>query len=111
MRETSAGAWCAVGPRLSPAGGVAISGVDLSRSLLPALRQRILDAFLAHHVVVFPGQAVSREEQFAFTANFGEVDGPEARRAEGKRRRVAHVISNLDSAGNPVDRSSSPARR
>jgi alpha-ketoglutarate-dependent taurine dioxygenase len=98
---------CAIGPRLSPAGGVAISGVDLSRPLSPVLRQRIIDAFLGHHVVVFPGQELSREAQFAFTAHFGEVEGPEARRGHGKRRRVAHVISNLDSAGNPVDRSSS----
>jgi alpha-ketoglutarate-dependent taurine dioxygenase len=86
---------------------VAISGIDLSRPLSAELRQLIRDAFLAHHVVVFPGQELSREAQFAFTANFGEVEGPERRRAEGKRQRVAHVISNLDGAGNPVDRSSS----
>ena len=107
MSEPFANAWGAVGPRLSPAGGVVISGVDLSRPLPPVLRQQIIDAFLAHHVVVFPGQELSREAQFAFAANFGEVEGPEARRARGKRRLVAHVISNLDSTGNPVDRSSS----
>jgi alpha-ketoglutarate-dependent taurine dioxygenase len=94
-------------PRLSPAGGVAIDGIDLSRPLTVALRQRIVDAFLTHHVVVFPGQELSREAQFAFTANFGEVEHPEARRAQGKRHAVAHVICNLDDAGNPVDRSSS----
>jgi alpha-ketoglutarate-dependent taurine dioxygenase len=108
MNEPLADACCQVGPRLTPAGGIAISGIDLARPLSPALRQRISDAFLAHHVVVFPGQELSREAQFAFTANFGEVEHPEAQRAQGKRTRVAHVISNLDSAGNPVDRSSSP---
>jgi alpha-ketoglutarate-dependent taurine dioxygenase len=107
MSEPCAEEWCAVGPRLSPAGGVAIRGVDLSRPPSPVLRQRIIDAFLTHHVVVFPGQELSREAQFAFTAHFGEVEGPEACRGHGKRRRVAHVISNLDNAGNPVDRSSS----
>jgi alpha-ketoglutarate-dependent taurine dioxygenase len=107
MSERFGDEWCAVGSRLSPAGGVAISGVDLSRPLSPVARQRIFDALLAHHVIVFPGQELSREAQFAFAANFGEVEGPEARRAQGKRRRVAHVISNLDSAGSPVDRSSS----
>jgi alpha-ketoglutarate-dependent taurine dioxygenase len=99
MSETSA----EIGPRLSPAGGVAISGINLSRPLPRQLRQRILDAFLAHHIIVFPDQELSREAQFIFAANFGE---PEGHRADGKQRRVAHVISNLDSAGNPVDRSS-----
>jgi alpha-ketoglutarate-dependent 2,4-dichlorophenoxyacetate dioxygenase len=98
---------CPVGPRLSPAGGVAITGSDLSQPLSPRLRRQILDAFLEHHVVIFPDQELTREAQFAFTANFGEVEPPEARRAEGKRHRVAHVISNLDGAGNPVDKSSS----
>jgi taurine dioxygenase len=107
MSEPPAGAGCTVGPRLSPAGGVAISGIDLSRPLSPWLRQQIFDAFSAHHVIVFPGQELSREAQFAFTAHFGEVEGPEARRAHGKRWRVAHVICNLDNDGNPVDRSSS----
>jgi alpha-ketoglutarate-dependent taurine dioxygenase len=96
-----------VGPRLSPAGGVVFGGVDLSRSLSPAARQRIADALLAHYVVVFPGQQLSREAQFAFATNLGEVEHPEARRARGKRHAVAHVISNLDEAGNPVDRTSS----
>jgi alpha-ketoglutarate-dependent taurine dioxygenase len=99
---------CAIGPRLSAAGGVALVGADLSRPLSAALRQQIVDALLAHHVVVFPGQELSREAQFTFTVNFGEVEQPEARRARGKRHWVAHVISNLDGAGNPVDRSSSP---
>ena len=107
MSEPVADAWGAVGPRLSPAGGVEISGIDLSQPLSPALRQRIFEAFLAHQFVVFPAQMLSREAQFAFTANFGEVEHPEARRAQGKRVRVAHVISNLDGAGNPVDRSAS----
>jgi alpha-ketoglutarate-dependent taurine dioxygenase len=107
MSEPPADEGCVVGPRLSPAGGVAILGIDLSRPLLPASRQRIFDAFLATHVVVFAGQTLSREAQFAFTANFGEVEGPEACRAHGKRQQIAHVISNLDGAGNPVDRSSS----
>jgi alpha-ketoglutarate-dependent taurine dioxygenase len=95
-----------VGPRLAPSGGVTINGIDLSQPVSPALRKRIIEALLGHHVVVFPGQELTRESQFAFAANFGEVEYPERRRAQGKRHAVAHVISNLDAAGNPVDRSS-----
>jgi alpha-ketoglutarate-dependent taurine dioxygenase len=107
MTRAFAETGCSIGPRLSRAGGVAISGGDLSRPLSPALRQRILAAFLKHHVVIFPGQQLTREAQFAFAENFGEVDLPEARKTQGKRHGVAHVISNLDALGNPVDRSAS----
>jgi alpha-ketoglutarate-dependent taurine dioxygenase len=103
-RDAEAG--LAIGPRLSEAGGVAIGGVDVSRPPSPALKARILDAFRDHHVVVFPGQSLTREQHYAFVTNFGEIEprGP----AAGKRQGVAHVISNLDAEGKPVDRSSSP---
>src|SRR5579862_897696 len=60
--------------RLSPAGGVRLVGFDLSRPLSAEQKPAITAAFLAHHVVVFPGQALSREQQFAFAAHFGEVE-------------------------------------
>jgi taurine dioxygenase len=58
--------------------------------------------------VVFPEQVLSREQQYAFIANFGEIERHGARNAQTKRYTAAHVISNLDKDGNPVDRSSSP---
>ncbi len=102
------GAICIVGPPLSAAAGVKITGVDLTQPLSPELRDRILRAFRDHHVIVFPDQALSREQQYTFTANFGEIERHVARNPQSKRYAVAHVISNLDSDGNPVDRSSSP---
>jgi alpha-ketoglutarate-dependent taurine dioxygenase len=103
--ETSTPDWI-VGPPLSPAGGVRISGSDLSRPLPPALRDAIIAALLDHHIVIFPGQHLTREQHFAFAANFGEVEAHRARHAEEKRYAVAHVLSNLDAHGNPVARSS-----
>jgi len=97
-----------IGPGLSAAGGVAITGVDLSQPLMPGLKDRILAAFGDHHVVVFPDQSLTREEQFAFSANFGEVEVHGGSAAKTKRYATAHVISNLDANGNPVDRSSVP---
>ena len=96
----------AVGPPLSAAGGVTISEIDLAQPLPPAPKLQILHAFRDHHVVVFPGQAVTREEQYAFARNFGEVEP--SGQPGSKRREVAHLITNLDKDGNPVDRSSSP---
>ena len=95
--------------RLAPAGGVRVTAVDLSLPLTPALKDAIVDAFLAHHVVVFPDQRLTREQQFAFTANFGEVEVHGAHRGETKRYGVAHVMSNLDADGNPAIRVSRAA--
>ena len=88
-------------PGLSPAGGVSIPDVDLSRKLSPALKDRVVAAFRAYHIVVFPGQSLSREAQFAFAANFGEVEAHGLHRPGTKRYAVAHVMSNLDEGGNP----------
>jgi alpha-ketoglutarate-dependent taurine dioxygenase len=76
--------------------------VDLSQPLSPTEKDAIWRAFLAHHVLVFPRQTLSRERQFAFAAQFGEVEEPEAGRADGKRHGVAHVMTNLDADGKPT---------
>ncbi|MGH7113729.1 MAG: TauD/TfdA dioxygenase family protein [Stellaceae bacterium] len=97
-----------IGERLSRAAGVIIEGVDLSRPLSSALRDQILTALRDHHVVVFPDQSPTREQQFVFSASFGEIEHNGAAASAGKRHGVAHVISNLDAQGRPVDRSASP---
>jgi taurine dioxygenase len=98
------------GARLSPAGGVRIAGIDLSEPLSTADSDMIVAALLAHHVVVFPGQQdLSREQQFTFAANFGEVETHGGHRGETKRYGVAHVMTNLDADGNPTVRTSAAA--
>jgi alpha-ketoglutarate-dependent taurine dioxygenase len=99
---------CLVGGRLSTAAGVTITGVDLSQPLPLGLKARVLEAFREHHVVVFPEQVLSREQQYSFVAHFGEIEPHGARTLGHKRHDVAHVLTNLDGDGNPVDRSSSP---
>jgi alpha-ketoglutarate-dependent taurine dioxygenase len=95
--------------RLSPAGGVRLDGFDLSQPLSLGQKEAIVEAFLAHHIVVFPDQVLTREQQFEFAANFGEVEAHGAHRGESKRYGVAHVMSNLDAAGNPTFRVSRAA--
>ena len=94
---------------LSPAGGVRIAGIDLAQPPSQELKDAIVGAFLAHHIVVFPGQSLTREQQFAFAANFGEVEAHGAHRGENKRYGVAHVMSNLGADGNPTFRFSKAA--
>ncbi len=88
---------------LSPAGGAEITGIDLSRPLSDAARDRIHAALLDHQFLVFRGQSLTREQQYAFTASFGEVEAHGGGRP-GKRLDVAHVTANLDAEGNPSDR-------
>lgn len=96
------------GRRLTPAGGVVLAGVVLSEPLPAAQRDRIAAALRDHHIVVFHDQELSREQQFRFAANFGEVEPHGGRNSQTKRHGVAHVISNLDADGRPADRSASP---
>lgn len=96
-----------VGPRLSPAGGVVIDGLDLSQSINAAAILRVLAAFREHHFVIFHGQTLSRQQQFAFAATLGEVERSPAHKSQNKRYDVAHIISNVGADGRPVDRSTS----
>jgi taurine dioxygenase len=89
--------------RLSPAAGVAINDLDLAAPLTVAERNRVWQALVEHHVVVFPSQCLTREAQYAFTARFGEVEN-HGGGAPGKRREVAHITANLDADGRPSDR-------
>ena len=86
-----------------------LTGIDLARPLAPKAKDAIWRAFLAHHVVVFPEQALSREQQFAFAAQLGEVEVHGAHRGELKRHGVAHVMSNIGADGKPTFRMSPAA--
>lgn len=91
-----------IGSRLSPAGGVAITGVDLSRPLSPELRETILAAFRAHHILVFREQDLSKDAQLAFTRQFGEIEEHVGRHAAAARYGLVHTVTNLDEDGKPT---------
>ncbi|HEX3864676.1 MAG TPA: TauD/TfdA family dioxygenase [Stellaceae bacterium] len=91
-----------LGQRLSPAGGVEITGADLSAPLAPALKAMILQAFLDHHIVVVRDQALTQDQQYDFTVNFGELEEHVGRHSDG-RYGIVHSVTNLDRDGNPTD--------
>ena len=94
-----------VGDALSSAGGVEIAGADLARRLNAEVHRLVREALLEHQFLVFPEQSLSREQQYEFTAQFGEVEQHGGHRGEtGKRRDVAHITANLDADGRPSDR-------
>jgi taurine dioxygenase len=91
-----------LGERLSPAGGVEFFGADLSRPISAALAAAIRQALLDHHIVVIRDQALTKEQQYAFTLNFGELEDHVARHSDG-RYGIVHSVTNLDRDGNPTD--------
>ncbi len=88
--------------RLSDVMGAEISGIDLSSTLTPEAKAAILDAFLEHHLLVFRDQHLSPDQQHAFTENFGELEGHVARKRDGTRLSLVHVVDNLDKHGRPT---------
>jgi alpha-ketoglutarate-dependent taurine dioxygenase len=91
-----------IGPRLSSAGGIAITGADLSRPLSPAFRKAILAAFRDHHILVFRHQDLSKDEQLTFTRQFGEVEEHVARHSAVARYGLVHTVTNLGEDGRPT---------
>lgn len=92
----------AIGPRLSPAGGVAITGADLSQPLSPALQDAIFAAFRDHHILVFRDQDLSQDEQLAFTRQFGEIEEHVARHSAAARYGLVHLVTNVGDDGQPT---------
>ena len=88
--------------RLAPVMGAEVTGLDLAEPLAPGLRDAIVAAFLEHRLLVFRDQRLSAERQHALTLEFGEIEGHVARRADGSRSPLVHVVSNLDADGQPT---------
>ena len=82
--------------------GAEIPGLDLSKPFGDDVRDAILAALNEHHVLSFPDQNLTDEEQTAFTKRFGEIEGHVAHDHDGKPFPVVHIVSNLDPDGQPT---------
>ena len=60
--------------KLHPAIGAEVRNVDFAKPLSAAQVDAINTAWMEHHVLVFPGQAITDEQHVAVTRNFGEPD-------------------------------------
>jgi alpha-ketoglutarate-dependent 2,4-dichlorophenoxyacetate dioxygenase len=89
---------------LSEVAGAVIVGLDLSQPLEATTRQAILEAFLQHRVLVFRAQALSREQQAAFTQQFGPLEEHVIRLPTGEKAPIVQPVTNLDAEGRPTRR-------
>jgi alpha-ketoglutarate-dependent taurine dioxygenase len=86
---------------LSPLMAAEVVGLDLHRPLDTVTRDAVYDAFLKYQVLVFRDQALSKQEQIAFTEQFGTLEEHMARN-RGSEIALLHVVSNLGPDGQPT---------
>jgi len=77
-----------------------IIGLDLRQTLTQPVRRAVYDAFVRHHVLAFRDQRLTREEQIAFTEQFGALERHIARN-RGSDNPWVHTVSNLGADGHP----------
>ncbi|MGI9476972.1 MAG: TauD/TfdA dioxygenase family protein [Hyphomicrobiaceae bacterium] len=90
--------------------GARVSGVDLSKPLTPDEAARIEAAMDTYAVLVFPDQAITDEQQKAFTVNFGPIEdarGGNVTKPQDKRLAEGlNDVSNLGKDGKPLPKDS-----
>lgn len=78
-----------------------VIGVDLSEPLDPATQAAIHEAFLRHQLLVFRDQKLTKEQQVAFTEQFGTLERHTLRNRGASDSPFVHIVSNLDAEGKP----------
>ena len=84
---------------LSPALGAEVRGIDMRRPLDDETKQELLDAWMRHLVLVFPGQHITDEEHVAFTRYLGEPEIFHQKIIKSKSVREIFRVSNVDDEG------------
>ncbi len=88
--------------RISEALGAEIDGPDLSQPIDGTMKDAIYHALLAHHVLVFRDQSLSKEQQGRFAENYGELESHVGRLRDGTRYPVINNITNKTPDGKLV---------
>jgi taurine dioxygenase len=82
--------------------GAEVFGLDLSTSLSDAAFTPIVDAHLAHHVLVFRDQRITPEQQIAFSRRFGPLQIHVLRQFQLPGYPEILVVSNIKEDGQPI---------
>ena len=85
-----------------------IIGLDLRQPLDAATRDAVYAAFVRHHVLCFRAQALSKDQQIAFTQQFGTLERHIASN-RGADNPWVHTVSNLNAEGQPSGKVGSQA--
>lgn len=88
--------------RIGEVAGAEIIGLDISKPIDEATRDAIFRAFLEHHVLVFRDQSLTKDEQAAFSKNFGRLEHHVGRLPNGDPFPIVHTVTNLGPDGKPL---------
>jgi taurine dioxygenase len=77
-----------------------VVGLDLRQPLAETVRRQVYDAFVRYHVLAFRDQRLDKDEQIAFSRQFGTLERHIARNRGGDNPLV-HTVSNLGGDGRP----------
>lgn len=88
---------------LSEKFGAEITGLDLRQPLDTATRQAVWDGFTRYQILCFRDQALSGDEQIAFTEQFGTLERHTIRN-RGTVNPLLNTVSNLGPDGKPSGR-------
>jgi alpha-ketoglutarate-dependent taurine dioxygenase len=90
--------------RISDVAGAEITGLDLSQPITRETADAILHALETYHILVFRDQNLTKDQQYNFTLNFGEIEGHVGLLANGEKYPVVHTVTNLDEkTGKPTE--------
>lgn len=101
MPDTAASPTFAITPFDSPL-GAEVTGLDLRNPLDDAARDAIYSAFVARHLLVFRDQSLTKQEQIAFSLQFGELEQHTLRNRGAADEPYVHIVSNLGPDGKPT---------
>ena len=85
---------------LSTVLGAEVIGLDLAQPLDTATRNCVYEAFVRYHVLCFRDQHLDKQQQIAFTEQFGTLERHIARN-RGSDNPLVHTVSNLGADGKP----------
>jgi taurine dioxygenase len=88
--------------QLSPALGAKIAGVDLRDPINDALKQKFLDAWHRHLVILLRNQALDEDTQVRFAETFGPPAKVTSRRTFSVKHPSVMLISNIREDGKPI---------
>jgi taurine dioxygenase len=86
-------------------GGGEITGLDLSKQISSNVLDAIKRAFLEFHILVFRDQDLTKDQQAAFSKNFGTLEHHVGRLANGQPFPIVHTVTNLGPDGMPSEKS------
>lgn len=88
--------------RLTETMAAEVTGLDLREPLDAPTREAIYQAFLDNQILVFRDQDLTKEEQVAFTEQFGTLERHTLTNRGASDSPFVHIVTNLDAEGKPT---------